>query len=311
MSYHDDQGRPRQTTGVIGALGLAPPGEGDVLPHERTMAKDKADRLDLLRACATNTSPVWGLSLASGLAGLVRTDGAAIVHATDDQGVLHELWPVTDAAAVHAISTAVASDTVVIADGHHRFETALAYQEERRRANGGAPGAYDLVMALVVELASEELSVQPIHRLLSGLPSDLDVAAALEAYFELGRQAPLDDRLPFRLDEEGALALVTAGGARLLRPRPETEAAAEVPVDASRVGVALAALPPHRLTYEPAWSHAVLAVQKGEAQAALLLRPATVDLIASVARDRGRMPPKTTFFHPKPRTGLVFRPVPG
>ena len=176
MSHRDAQGQPTQTTGVVGALGLSPPGQGDVLPHERTMAKDKADRLNLLRACRANTSPVWAPSLASGLGPLVPAPAGAALHATDDQGVLHELWPVTDPAAVAAISDSVASDVVVIADGHHRFETALAYQEERRAANGGAPGPYDLVMALVVELSPDQLSVRPIHRLLAGLPPDLDVA---------------------------------------------------------------------------------------------------------------------------------------
>jgi hypothetical protein len=113
------------------------------------------------------------------------------------------------------------------------------------------------------------------------------------------------------MEEEGALALVASGRAWLLRPRPETEAAAAQPVDASRAAVALATLPPHQVSYQPSWHQAVNAMRKGEAQAALLLRPATVDDIAHVARQRDRMPPKTTFFHPKPRTGMVFRPVRG
>ncbi|HMC41808.1 MAG TPA: hypothetical protein VKI20_02270, partial [Acidimicrobiales bacterium] len=133
---------------------------------------------------------------------------------------------------------------------------------------------------------------------------------ALRPHFDIAPELDVDDRLPATLEEEGALALVTPGRTRLLRTRPETEAAAEQPVDASRASVALAALPPHQVTYEPAWKLAVAAVEKGEAQAALLLRPATVEVIASVARSRGRMPPKTTFFYPKPATGLVFRPVP-
>ena len=311
MRYRDDLDRHRQTTGVLGALGLSPPGEGEVIPHEQTMPKDKADRLELLRACRTNTSPVWGLSLARGLTPHIPPGDGASVTCTDDQGVVHELWPITDPGAVQAISATVGSDALVIADGHHRFATALTYRDERRGANGNAPGAYDLVMALVVELAEDQLSVRPIHRVISGLPAGFDVAAALSEHFEVVPGHPGDERLPVRMEKEQALALVTAKGASLLRPRPGTEAAADQPVDASRAAVALATLPPHHLTYQPSWHRALLAVEKGEAQAALLLRPASVEVIASVARRRGLMPPKTTFFHPKPRTGLVFRPVPG
>ena len=311
MRYRDERDRLSETTGVIGALAVSAPGDGDVLPHERTMSKDKADRLSLLRACRANTSPVWGLSLAQGLGEHARTVSAPAVHCTDDQGNLHQLWPITAPSALAAISTTVASDALVIADGHHRYETALAYREERRAANGGAAGAYDLVMALVVELAEDQVSVRPIHRLLAGLPPGTDVAAALRPHFDLLDGAVPEDRLALRMEEEGALALVTAGRTWLLRPRPETEAPEGEPVDASRAAAALEALPEHRLTYQPSWHRAVLAVQKGEAQAALMLRPPTVDAIASVARRGGRMPPKTSFFHPKPRTGLVFRPVPG
>jgi uncharacterized protein (DUF1015 family) len=166
-------------------------------------------------------------------------------------------------------------------------------------------------MALVVELAEDQLSVRPIHRVISGLPAGFDVAAALSAHFEVVSGHPGDEQLPLHMEKEQALALVTTKGASLLRPRSGTESAADQPVDASRAAVALATLPPHHLTYQPSWHRALLAVEKGEAQAALLLRPASVEVIASVARRRGLMPPKTTFFHPKPRTGLVFRPVPG
>src|SRR2546421_1298300 len=284
MRYRDALDRHRQTTGVIGALGLSPPGEGEVMPHEQTMPKERADRLELLRACRTNPSPVWGLSLARGLPPHIPPGDGASVTCTDDQGVVHELWPITDPGAVQAISATVGSDALVIADGHHRFATALAYREERRRANGDAAGPYDLVMALVVELAEDQLSVRPIHRVIAGLPPGFDVAAALSSHFEAVPANPGDDRLPLRMEKEQALALVTPRGTSLLRPRPETQAAADQPVDSSLAAVALATLPPHQPTYQPSSHQAVLAVEKGDAQAAPLLRPASVEVIASVAR---------------------------
>jgi hypothetical protein len=111
------------------------------------------------------------------------------------------------------------------------------------------------------------------------------------------------------MDAAGALALVTPTETWLLEPDPATVAAETHDLDSSRLDVALAALPPHQLTYQHGWDMATAAVAKGEADAAVLLRPATVAQIAEVGRARERMPPKTTFFWPKPRTGMVFREV--
>ena len=157
------------TTGVIGALGCEPPG-GDILPHEQTIPKDKSDRLDLLRACRANLSPIWGLSLSAGLATAYAPAGPPLAEAVDDDGVAHALWVLDAPEVVDEITAAVEAAPVVIADGHHRYETALTYQAERRAAHGGDRGDYDLVMALVVELAEGQLSVGPIHRTISGVP---------------------------------------------------------------------------------------------------------------------------------------------
>lgn len=309
MGFHDDQGRPRQTTGVLGALELSPPGQG-VLPHEHTTAKDKTDRLALLRACRANLSPIWVLSPASGLSGLLEPPGPPVSRATDDQGVHHRLWRTSQPGVLSAIADAVGSAPVVVADGHHRYETALAYQEERRAATGGAAGAYDSVLAYVVELREEQLTVRPIHRLLSGLGPGFDTVSALSAHFD-ATPVHADAGLPARMTESGSLAVVTAAGAWLLRPRPETVAAAAHPVDSSLLDVALASLPAHDLVYQHGLETALQAVGSGTAEAAVLLRPATVGQIADVARGGARMPPKTTFFEPKLRTGMVFRAVPG
>lgn len=310
MGFHDEQGRPRQTTGVLGALELSGPGQ-DILPHEHTTAKDKTDRLSLLRACRANLSPIWVLSPARGLSSLLDPSGPPIARATDDEGVHHRLWRVSQAGVLDAICEALASEPVVIADGHHRYETALAYRDERRRANGGAGGAYDAVLAYAVELADDQLTVRPIHRLLSDLDPATDLVGALSSHFEVVAGAPPDAGLPGHMAEAGALGLVTATGAWLLRPRPAVVAAAGHGVDSSVLDVALASLPPHRLAYQHGAADALEAVRAGAAQAAFLLRPPTVAQIAEVAGGGRRMPPKTTFFAPKLRTGLVFREVPG
>ncbi|MFP5326890.1 MAG: DUF1015 family protein, partial [Acidimicrobiia bacterium] len=143
MGFHDEAGRPRETVGLIGAMELAVPGTGDVLPHERTMPKAKSDRLDLLRATRTNVSPVWGLSMAEGMSGLCEVSTPPVGRATDADGVHHRLYRVTQQGHLDAIAEAVGAHPVVIADGHHRYQTGLNYQQEQRDAGAGA-GAHDL-----------------------------------------------------------------------------------------------------------------------------------------------------------------------
>ena len=310
MTFPDESGRQRSTTGVIGALELGVPGEGDVLPHERTTPKPKGERLNLQRACRANLSPVWGLSMAEGMSAVVapggRVAGRHLGRATDPDGVVHELWRL-DPSRVDELSSLVAGSPVVLADGHHRYETGLAHQREVRSERGDAPGDHDLIMALVVELSEEQLSVRGIHRLLSLLPEGFDLPGALRAHFALSEAGPVDGRFLLRMLDEGALGLVTPAGSWLAKPLPATEQAAEHPLDSARLEVALKTLPPHEVVYQHGIENIAAAVDKGEAQAGVLLRPADVATISSMARQRLLMPPKTTFFYPKPRTGLVFR----
>jgi uncharacterized protein (DUF1015 family) len=308
MGFNDDAGRPRQTTGVLGALGLEPPGQG-ILPHERTTPKDKQDRLDLLRATRTNLSPIWGLSLAPGLSDLCDLGTPPDARATDADGVHHRLWRVTRPALLDAIAETVASRPVVVADGHHRFEVALAYQAEQRAEAGAGAGAgpHDAVLVYVVELSEEQLAVAPIHRLLTGLPEGWDAAGALGRWFEIEPTGPADESISARMAEAGALALVDPAGTWLLRPSPALAEASTMDLDSSRLEVVLQGLPGVDVRYQHGWRNVVDAVASRASQAGILLRPATVTQIAAVAAEGGRMPPKTTFFTPKPATGLVFR----
>jgi uncharacterized protein (DUF1015 family) len=299
----------RTTTGVIGALGLAEPGaESDILPHEQTLPKPKSDRLDLLRATRANLSPIWGLSMASGVtATFDPTDDEPVADVVDDDGVRHQLWVLSDADTVDAVAAALATAPVVLADGHHRYETARAFQAEQRQANGGAPGPYDLVMALVVELAEDQLTVGAIHRTVSGLPEDFDLVSALAPWFDVVRAGAADDRTLGALADSRSLALVTGGQAYLLLPQAEVQELEGNDLDSNLIATALAALPPHEVLHRHSVAEAMEALRDGEGQAAFLLRPPTVAQIDEWANARRRMPPKTTFFSPKPRTGMVFR----
>ena len=299
----------RATTGVIGVLGLAEPGEeSDILPHEQTLPKPKSDRLDLLRATRANLSPIWGLSMAAGVtATFDPTDDEPVADTYDDDGVRHQLWVLNDADAVAAVGAAVATAPVVLADGHHRYETARAYQAECRAADGGLPGPYDLVMALVVELSEDQLTVGAIHRTIGGLPEDFDLVGALAQWFDVVQAGAADRRTLGALADSGSLALVTGGRAYLLLPHGDELEQVGNDLDSDLIATVLAALPPHEVMHRHSVAEVMEALEQGEGQAAFLLRPVTVKQIEEWANERRRMPPKTTYFSPKPRTGMVFR----
>jgi uncharacterized protein (DUF1015 family) len=305
-------GRP--THGVIGALAIDEDNVGDILPHEQTLPKPKSDRLDLLRATRTNLSPIWGLSLTPGLTQTfiaIIAAGPAQMAATDDDGVLHELWVISGSASIDAVRQAVGNSRVVVADGHHRYETALAYRSElATEGDKTLPGA-DLIMALVVELSEDQLEVGPIHRVLSGLPDGIDLVDAFSSWFDVTKVGDLTRRTLAALGESEALALVMPSGAWLLSPKDGTPEAAGASLDSSMVALVIAELPDHELEFCHTWQEAAEAIDSEQAQAVVLLRPVTVALISEWARSDKRMPAKTTYFHPKPRTGMVFRPLLG
>jgi uncharacterized protein (DUF1015 family) len=313
-------GAARHTLGVMGALVLEPPGQG-ILPHEQTTPKAKGDRLELIRAVHANTSPIWCLCTEPGLADALGGPPAPrgpeaegrVASARDNEGTLHELWPIEDRRAQEEVAKVVGARPLLVADGHHRYETALAYQAEQRaellssgRGPTGGVAGYDAVLAFVVELSEEHLQVLAIHRLVSGMPADFDFLGLLADNFELEPTTSDGPALLGEMVDEGALAVATSSGHWLARPRPGRPDA-RYDLDSSRIDAALHRLPPHALVYEHDPARALAEVRSGAANAAVLCRPATVSQIARTAEGGERMPPKTTFFWPKPRTGMVFR----
>ena len=312
MRYAGSGGEPRRTIGVIGALGLLDGEQRDVLPHERTLPRARSDRLALLRATRANFDPIWCLSLTGGLTERLPPVDTPVATAVDDSDTWHGLEPIVDPARIESIRAAVSAAPLVLADGHHRFETARAYQAERADDPGAAT-----VLTLVVELDEAMLDVRPIHRLVHGGPPDL--RQRLAGSFRVEPAGPNTvggvRELQERAGHQRGLGVVDRDGLAWLSPSADTLALADrsLPtelrdVDAARFDVwARPSLGQAELSYRDDALTVASMVEKGAADAAVLLRPVTVAQIRAAALAGLRMPEKTSFFWPKPRTGLVMR----
>ena len=303
MRFTDSAGVRRDITGVLGALEVVDLEAGGVLPHERTTAQASTDRLDLTRATAANLSPVWGLSLATGLTDVLAEPGE-LLGAVTDAGVEHVVERVIDPQRIAAIRDKLAADDVLIADGHHRYGVSRSYRDEVREATGRTDTAAELTLAFVNELIEEQLSVEAIHRLYS----DIDVtnlAAALARSFEL---IPTDQPSPETLAAmatEGFLVLFTRDASWRLEAKPGRFDGVRA-LDGGWLETALADVPV-KVSYQHGLEEALWGVESGQASAAVLIRPVSVAEIERTAREGLLMPPKSTFFTPKLKTGFVIR----
>ena len=306
MRFTDDSGAARDIAGVVGGLEIVDEGAGGVLPHERTTPKASTDRLDLTRATRANLSPVWGLSLATGLTALLAEPGEPVGRA-DDDGVEHVVERVRDPERIAAIQQVLASDDVLIADGHHRYSISRSYRDDVRGATGRRDTPAEQTLAFVNELVPEQLSVAAIHRVFSGLTLP-DLIAALERSFTL---TELDDRPTAEtlaaMEADGFLVLVGPDGAWRLAPQPGRFDGVRA-LDGAWLETALADVA-LSVTYQHGLDETLAEVDSGRATAAVLIRPVSVAEIERTAREGLLMPPKSTFFTPKLKTGFVIRPL--
>ena len=302
MNFTDDSGRERSTVGVVGALEVVDEGAPGVLPHEQTTPKAKTDRLDLTRATRANLSPVWGLSLSRGLSSLLAEPGVEAGRVVDREGVIHVVEIIEDPRRIATITALVSSAPVLIADGHHRYAVGRAYRDESR-ASGGPAGA-ETTMAFVQELEEEQLAISAIHRMYDRPANHL--LPLLSRFYETlpGLSVPPD--VVTEMERRGALALIDSE-LRITWLLPREQALGAVrEIDSLRLETALAPdVAPVR--YQHGVEHVLAALERGEAESAILIRPVSLVEIDVTARTGALMPPKSTFFTPKPRTGMVLR----
>ena len=305
MRFTDSTGKPRNVVGVIGALEVVDEGAGGVLPHERTTPKAKTDRLELTRATDANLSPVWGLSLAEGLSALLTEPAELLGEITDDLGVVHSVERVTDTNRITQISAAITAHPVVIADGHHRYAISRTYRDEtRERTNSKSTGA-ELTMTYINELIDEQLSVAAIHRLYEGITYK-QLAAALSPFFTINDADSVGPTTLSQMNERGSLCLVAkTGRTHWLTPIAERFTGVRN-LDSAYLEHALSSVQ-HEVRYQHGVTEVQHELQTSDATAAILIRPVSVTEIQRTANEGLLMPPKSTFFSPKLRTGFVLR----
>jgi uncharacterized protein (DUF1015 family) len=333
----------RTQRGFFGRLCLEAFGPGSgVLPHERTLSGPREDRYKLLRATGVNTSPVVALYDDPEARGRVVLDAemarTPLIDLVDDEGVRQRLWAVPadgeQAGAVAPLLDAASRGPVTIADGHHRYETALRYRDERRMSRSCEEDpAFDYILTLFLEATHQPLTVLPTHRIVRGL-GETGVAALLAGLDELFEIRTGVDAAELRkafdaiaLADGGAgrFGLWTRSGGMLLtakRPAFEGFLPAGGPalrnLDVTLLAAALdhlAGLDEEAVTggavgYSKSASEAIGRVDDpgDDADAVFLLEPTPVAAISAVARDGDVMPQKSTYFYPKALTGLVINP---
>ncbi len=322
----------KRRVGLTACVRLEPWEKKTIFPHENTVPGIKSDRLELMRACPVNFSPLLGLyeDMGQKVTKLITVQAGrkpAIDFALD--GETHKLWVANEPEFVQRVSHFLASKPIYIADGHHRYETALAYRDERHEQSKTVRGdeAFNFVMITLVSLSDPGLVVLPVHRLVRNLSPDTlsTLRRSLATYFE-----PVSVPLG-----EGSLPEVAGASTRILGLEPDNMVALKVKQPSAlrdimpqghseaykRLDISIVQHliidklneidKASSITYTPDAIEARRLVESGEYQLAFLLNPIPVSTIKTIADSNDKMPGKSTYFYPKLPTGLVLHQLEG
>ena len=328
QEFRGPDGTTRTRRGFFARVRVEEYGPGRIRPHERTHPGPREDRLRLTRATSANLSPIFALysdpdgTAFDALASV--TEGPSWGAVTDAEGTTHRLWRAGEAAAAEHVREALVSAELLIADGHHRYETARVYADEI-----GGEGDHRYVLMCLVALEDPGLAVFPTHRLVGGLDARRRAALAetIERDFvatAIAREqlAPAPGNGPLELGY-----LDATGTARRLTLRDQAIAERALPgmpaayqhldtgvlealLFKGALGLSDEDISHLRgLGYARDAAEALAAVDSGEYEVAFLLRPTPIEQVRAVAATGVNMPPKSTFFYPKLLTGLLFNPL--
>ena len=301
--------------GFLGALRLYQEGRGIVRPHERTFPKAKTDRLKLLRATRTNTSPVFGLykdekgELAKALeAWMVRGPARLVADARIGEE-RHLVWALDDRASTQKLTAGLKEQRVYIADGHHRYETGLAYLQEEIAATkiDFDEDTTHFTLAYLCALDDPGLRILGTHRIIRGADAAIDEIVPRSFDAAVVDRGALDDTQPgVVLVRDGAFTVLTPKAGLDLSSMPESWRTLPV-AQAEELLIEPARKLGGEVTYEHDVEKAIAAAHDGTT--AVLLRAVEAETLKKVADSWERLPQKTTYFYPKVPAGLVLRPL--
>jgi len=292
-------------------------GKGSIYPHEFTHSGPKLDRLNLLRACQTNTSPIFSLfrSSANEVSRILSriTLTRPTLQAADASGNLHRLWQVDDTQEIDIIKRELADKSLVIADGHHRYETSFQYLRERSTKKTASAGRepYAYTLMFLADMRNEGITILPTHRLIKEIPGDIH--GMLSRYFEIEtitNDFDIHQRLSGRKNAFGLFRkgekvwhLLIYRGRNLSEVHPDQRG-----IDAVILHELIfkKILTNAEIGYEMDISKALDRVNRGEYAGGFFLNPTRVEDVERSALSSMRMPPKSTYFYPKLLTGLVL-----
>ncbi len=326
QEYSAPDGSRRVRRGLLCRVRVTPYGPGLIRPHERTQPGPKEDRLRLTRATRHNLSPIFSLHEGDAwrhLEGYTR--GAPWAEVADDEGTVHRVWRIDEPDVHRAVAAELADSELLIADGHHRYETARTYADEI-----GDDGPHRYTLMALVSLEDPGLTVFGYHRLLSNLgePGPQEALRdAIRANFEVG-EVPLDELDPAGEEGTGVFGYIDAHhrqGYRLKLKDPSVLEAAMPGVSSAyreldaaileslllrgALGMSEADVEAKRgIAYTASAEKAIASLDQGT-HAAFLMRPTPVHQVREVAAAGETMPPKSTYFFPKLLTGIVFNPL--
>jgi uncharacterized protein (DUF1015 family) len=342
--YHQEfqwEGKTHIRKGFMGRIRLERFGQGKVFPHEQTLSGPKADRLKLLEATRTNLSPIFGLYPDTDNAAMAPLEQAVItltpIVATDHLGVVHRFWPVMDQAIIEKVRGLMREKPIFIADGHHRYETAINYRDglEAKGKLAGPDAPENFVMMMFVGMSDPGLVIMPTHRLVSGIGEITaeELKAAIGSHFavetvgtgaagaksawELVEADGGQDVFGFGTTKDGvwSFARVTdASPMKTLAP-DQTDAWRGLGVSLLHKLVIDHLLKKARPTAEAKFRYVHLvdevtdAQKTGECQLGCLVPAARISHVEQIAEKLEKMPPKSTYFYPKLQTGLMFNPL--
>jgi uncharacterized protein (DUF1015 family) len=328
QDYTAPDGSAHTRHGILVRVLVEDYGAGKVRPHERTLPGPKQDRLELTRATHLNLSPIFSLSTEDAWP-LVEPaiQGEPWGEVSDESGTVNRVWRVSDPAIHAAVAERLADAELLIADGHHRYETARAYRDEL-----GGEGAHNYTLMALTGLGDPGLTVYPTHRLLSGFAGDPErqqrLGSGLRELFDVAEidTADLDPTAEqgigvfglFDTFHKRAFRLrlkETAELDRRLNGKPESYRRLDAAILETLVLKGLAGMSEEDIAakrgigYAKSVPDALALLEEGSYDVAFLLRPIPVDQVRAVAETDENMPPKSTYFFPKVMTGLVFNPL--